>query len=90
MDILNQSFESAVQIVNNLKVKPTNEELLLVYGLFKQSKFGDNNTQKPGFMDFKGCKKWEAWDSVKGKEQNIAKQEYINLAMDLFKKYNQS
>ena len=87
MDVLNKSFESAIQIVNNLKVKPTNEELLLIYGLYKQSNFGDNNTQQPGFLDFKGAKKWEAWNNLKGKTSNEAKQVYINLAMELFKKY---
>lgn len=87
MDVLDKSFESAIQIVNNLKVKPNDNELLTVYGLFKQSKFGDNNTDKPGFFDFKGCKKWDAWESQKGKSQNEAKQQYINLSMELFKTY---
>lgn len=87
MDVLDKSFESAIQIVNNLKKKPCNEELLLIYGLFKQSKFGDNTTTQPGFLDFKGAKKWEAWNNLKGTNQNEAKQSYINLAMELFKKY---
>ena len=87
MDVLDKSFKSAVEIVNNLKQKPTNEELLQLYGLFKQSNLGDNNTNKPAFIDFKGCKKWDAWESLKGKSQNESKQEYITLAMNLFKNY---
>ena len=89
MDVLNKSFESAVQIVNNLKKKPNDEYLLTTYGLYKQSKFGDNNTSKPNFLDMKGCKKWEAWESFRGKSINQAKQEYINLSIQLFKNYGQ-
>lgn len=87
MEVLDKSFESAIQIVNNLKKTPSNEELLLIYALYKQGKFGDNNTTQPGFLDFKGAKKWEAWNNLKGKPQNEAKQSYVSLAMELFKKY---
>ncbi len=89
MDVLNQSFESAIQIVNNLKKKPSNEDLLIIYGLFKQAKFGDNNEPQPGFLDFKGSKKWEAWNNNKGTSENDAKQRYINKAMELFKTHGQ-
>jgi len=88
MDILNKNFESAVENVNNLKKKPTNEELLVLYGLFKQSKVGNNNTNKPNFLNFKESKKWEAWNKNNGKDQGLAKQEYINIANDICNKYN--
>lgn len=87
MDILDQSFDAAVEIVNNLKKKPSDEELLEIYGLFKQSKFGDNNETKPNFLNFKGCAKWEAWNKLKGKTQIEAKQLYITKATSLFNEY---
>ena len=89
MDVLNKNFESAIQIVNNLKQKPSNEDLLIIYGLFKQAKFGDNNEPQPGFLDFKGYKKWEAWNKNKGITEDEAKQNYINKAMELFKTHGQ-
>jgi diazepam-binding inhibitor (GABA receptor modulating acyl-CoA-binding protein) len=39
---------------------------LTLYGLFKQGVVGDNTTDKPGFLDFKGKAKWEAWTKNKG------------------------
>ena len=47
------AFETAA---NNIKssasrnVKMTNDELLQVYGLYKQATVGDNNTDKPSFI----------------------------------------
>ncbi len=41
------------------------DKKLEIYSLFKQGSIGNNNTARPGFMDFKGKAKWDAW---KGKE----------------------
>lgn len=32
---------------------------------------------RPGFMDFKGKAKWDAWDGRKGLAQDAAKEQYI-------------
>ena len=44
-------------------------------------------TEKPGFLDFKGKSKWEAWNSRKGMSQDDAKQAYIDKAQSLIEKY---
>lgn len=49
---LNQNFEIAINIVNNLKKRPTDTELLNVYKLFKQAKFGNNDTDEPSMISF--------------------------------------
>jgi acyl-CoA-binding protein len=46
--------------------KPSDNDLLTLYGLFKQGILGDNETAKPGMLDFKGKAKWEAWTKNKG------------------------
>jgi len=86
--VLDSNFKTSVNIVNNLKQTPPNEELLEIYGLFKQANIGDVNTSRPGMLDFKGKSKWDAWDKFKGTTQDEAKQLYINKSMELFKKYN--
>ena len=86
-NVLHQSFEKAIEIAGNLKKRPTNEELLNLYANFKQAKFGDNNTSRPGILDIKGKAKWDAWNNIKGTTCQDAMQNYINLSMDLFKKY---
>ena len=45
--VLNDNFNTSVNIVNNLKQMPSNEDLLQIYGLFKQANVGDVNTDRP-------------------------------------------
>jgi acyl-CoA-binding protein len=66
----------------------TDDELLQIYSLFKQGTVGNNNTEKPGMLDFKGKAKWEAWNKLKGKSKEQAQTEYIELARTLLAKYN--
>lgn len=51
-----QEFEKAAKEVNELKKKPSNDELLKLYGLYKQATVGDVNTGKRHI----GCKTWVA------------------------------
>ena len=48
-----EQFNQAANIVKNLRQKPDQEELLKLYGLFKQAKIGDNNKEKPSCLIFK-------------------------------------
>ncbi|KAA8905087.1 hypothetical protein DIURU_001515 [Diutina rugosa] len=73
--------------VNNLPTRPNNDELLKLYGLYKQATVGDNNTDKPGIMDFKGKAKWQAWEDKKGVSQEQAEADYIALVDELTAKY---
>ena len=43
-----KDFDNAVETVNNLTSKPSDETLLILYGLFKQATVGDCNTTRPG------------------------------------------
>jgi acyl-CoA-binding protein len=115
---MQDKFDAAAERVRN-QPGPDNDEMLELYGLFKQATVGDNNTRewvallgvsavrlqlfgpkpcrrqednaklaihpntqfiseivtvfgavgaaKPGLLDLKGKKKWEAWNSRKGK-----------------------
>lgn len=83
-------FEEAVILVQNLESKPTNNELLKLYGLYKQSKIGDNNTAKPDMFNLKGKMKWEYWKKENGKQKEEAMQEYIEFVVELIQKYNNS
>ncbi|XP_021948487.1 acyl-CoA-binding protein [Folsomia candida] len=80
-------FDTAAEQVKNLKGKPTDEELLDVYGLFKQATVGDVNTSRPGMLDLKGKAKWDAWNSRKGMSQDDAKSKYVDLVKTLVGKY---
>lgn len=84
------SFETAAAKIKesaNHNIKMSDDELLQVYSLFKQGTVGDNKTDKPGMLDFKGKAKWEAWNKLSGKSKDDAQKEYVALAKDLLNKY---
>ncbi|KAI8645438.1 acyl-CoA-binding protein [Parasitella parasitica] len=78
-----KAFKEASEEVKNLAKKPTDDDLLKLYALFKQTTVGDINTNKPGIFDMKGRYKWDAWNELKGKSQEDAQTEYIGLVKKL-------
>jgi len=80
---LNQLFEKAVSESKELSTKPSNEMLLKLYSLYKQSTEGDVNTEPPGAFDFVGKAKYEAWSSQQGKSKDDAMKEYVDLVEKL-------
>ncbi|XP_076250254.1 putative acyl-CoA-binding protein [Rhynchophorus ferrugineus] len=80
---LDERFNKAAENVKNLKSKPSDEDLLELYGLFKQATVGDVNTSAPGLLDLKGKAKWNAWNGRKGLSQDQAKEQYIAKADSL-------
>ncbi|KAF7384863.1 acyl-CoA-binding protein [Vespula maculifrons] len=84
---LDQKFEAAETAVKALTKRPTDEELLELYALYKQATIGDCDTPKPGIFDLKGKAKWEAWKSKKGNSKEAAKEAYIKHVGELMEKY---
>ena len=76
-------FELAAVKVKTPTESPSNENLLELYGLFKQATVGDNNTERPGMFDLKGNAKWDAWTSKNGMSSEEAEKEYIALVARL-------
>ncbi|ODQ63592.1 acyl-CoA-binding protein 2 [Nadsonia fulvescens var. elongata DSM 6958] len=81
--MVSATFEQKAEAVKTLTSKPSDETLLKLYGLYKQATVGDNNTSKPGVFDLKGKYKWQAWEDLKGKSQEDAEKEYIELVDSL-------
>lgn len=84
---LQQQFESAVARSKELTQRPSNEELLNLYGLFKQASEGDVTGDRPGGFDFKAIAKHDAWAELKGKSKEQAMQDYIALMDKLYQQY---
>jgi acyl-CoA-binding protein len=77
---LNSLFEKAVADSKLLSEKPSNETLLQLYSLYKQSTEGDVNVDAPANpFDFVSRAKYEAWSSLQGKSKEAAMQEYVDL-----------
>jgi acyl-CoA-binding protein len=70
MSDLNERFDAAVAQSKNLSERPDNVTLLQIYALYKQASAGDNAEKKPSFSDMVGRAKWDAWNKLKGTEQD--------------------
>jgi diazepam-binding inhibitor (GABA receptor modulator, acyl-CoA-binding protein) len=82
-----QQFEAAVGKSKEFTKRPSNEELLLLYALFKQGSEGDVRDERPKGFDFKAIAKHDAWVEQRGKGQETARQEYVSLVEKLHSQY---
>jgi diazepam-binding inhibitor (GABA receptor modulating acyl-CoA-binding protein) len=82
-----KEFLLAAEVVKKLKTKPSQEELLTIYGFYKQAVFGDNNNGEPGWLDFEGKKKHSEWLKHKGMANYDAEVNYITEVNSLIQKY---
>ena len=83
MKDLNSRFEQASIAVKSLPTRPDNDTMLKLYALYKQGSSGDVSGDKPGFFDFVGAAKYEAWERLKGLSSDDAKRQYIELVTQL-------
>ncbi|MEO5622187.1 MAG: acyl-CoA-binding protein [Dokdonella sp.] len=83
MSDLDSRFEQAAEDVKTLVERPDNDTLLKLYALYKQGSEGDVCGPKPGFFDFVGTAKYEAWGKLKGTRGDDAKQKYVDLVKKL-------
>lgn len=74
-----EQFQNAVARSRELKSRPSNEDLLQLYALYKQATEGDVTGDRPGGFDFKAIAKYDAWAEVKGKSKDEAMKEYVEL-----------
>jgi diazepam-binding inhibitor (GABA receptor modulator, acyl-CoA-binding protein) len=83
---LKDEFESAQARVRTLTRRPSNEQLLILYALFKQATEGDVHGEKPAMFDFKEAAKYAAWESLKGKPAGYCMEKYVALVGELLAK----
>lgn len=83
MDIKTQ-FEQAIANSKTLAEKPSNETLLQLYSLYKQSTEGDVSGEAPSNpFDFVNKAKYDAWAALKGKSSKESMQQYVDLVNKL-------
>ncbi|MCL1633534.1 acyl-CoA-binding protein [Luteimonas sp. SX5] len=83
MSDLQKRFEQATKDIQALPERPDNDTLLRLYALYKQGSEGDVSGDKPGFFDFVGTAKYEAWSKLKGTSQDDAMKKYVDLVKKL-------
>lgn len=56
----------------------TDKIRLVYYALYKQATEGDCKTPKPGFLDWTGRSKWNAWKELEGTSRYDAMRRYTS------------
>ncbi|CAN8313874.1 unnamed protein product [Cochlearia groenlandica] len=80
---LKEEFEEHAEKVKKLTTSPSNEDLLILYGLYKQATIGPVTTSRPGMFNMKERAKWDAWKAVEAKSTDDAMSDYITKAKQL-------
>jgi len=76
-------FTAAAASAKAFTKRPTDQELLELYGFYKQATMGDCSTDRPGMLDLKGKAKWDSWNGRKGMSREEAAKKYIALVATL-------
>lgn len=83
MTALRREFDQAAADIQRVGVRPDNDTLLKLYALYKQGSDGDLSRTQPGFFDFVGTAKHEAWAQLNGVSEDEAMRRYIELVHQL-------
>ena len=70
-------FDRATKKAFELPTRPSNEQLLEMYALFKQANEGDCEGKARGGL--KERAKWKAWNKVSGTTESEAMQRYCEI-----------
>jgi len=80
---LKTRFETAAEEVQELPKRPDNDTLLELYAFHKQANMGDVSGKRPGFTNFVGRAKYDAWAKIEGTSKKEAMQSYVDLVKRL-------
>ena len=80
---MEKSFQDAAARIKTRKTTPSNGDLLILYGLYKQATAGDCNVAQPWAVQIESRAKWEAWNKNKGMERMSAMRKYVDKVEEL-------
>jgi acyl-CoA-binding protein len=80
---LKAQFQQAAKDVMSLSERPDNDTMLRLYALYKQGSEGDVAGPRPGFFDFVGTAKYEAWEKLQGTSSEDAMKKYVDAVKKL-------
>jgi len=83
---LGNNFQVAVARINRMTEKQPDDVLLKLYGYYKVATVGKNTASRPGILNVKGRKKWEAWKEVESLTTEQAKAYYVQTVLDIVEK----
>ena len=72
-------FKEASVRIKTLTTRPSNEDLLGLYSLYKQASTGDASGKRPGALNMVARAKYDAWAGLKGTSPEQARERYVAL-----------
>lgn len=91
MSDLETRFQQAVESVRNAPAdgpyKPSNDDKLRMYGLYRQATDGDVQGKRPGMLNVIERAKYDAWAAMKGTPSEQAMQRYVDEVEAVRAKY---
>lgn len=83
LEELQETFDQASNYLKNIVGDLETEQLLYLYARFKQAKEGKCQTQRPGFFDFQGKQKWDAWSKLEDMSGSTAMEQYVQAMNEI-------
>ncbi|CAN6461308.1 unnamed protein product [Victoria cruziana] len=80
---LEEEFLEHAEKAKTLPDTTTDQDKLILYGLYKQATVGPVNTSRPGMFNLRDRAKWDAWKAVEGKSKEEAMSDYITKVKQL-------
>lgn len=74
---IEENFQKAAQDVQSLPQKPSNDDLLDLYSLFKQAEVGPATGKRPGALNIIARKKYDQWSALGQMTKSDAMEKYI-------------
>ena len=81
-----EEFLNASVRIKSLGSRPSNQELLQLYALFKQAQQGDASGKRPGALNMVARAKFDAWSGLKGTSAEEARSQYVALVESLLQR----
>ena len=85
---LNQMFQDSAALIKTKETLTSNDDLLILYGLYKQVTQGDCNTPQPWSVQVVERARWDAWFKYHGMDRNVAMEKYIEKVNELMNEQN--
>jgi len=83
LDDLSETFEHATKVVVQLASSLNSEQLLKLYGLYKQAKQGPCDIPRPSWYQLDARSKWDAWKSLGDKSCEEAMAGYVEAVDEI-------
>tara|TARA_Y100000389_G_scaffold144831_1_gene143255 strand:- start:20743 stop:21027 length:285 start_codon:yes stop_codon:yes gene_type:complete len=81
---LDNQFNMSCNLIKICPSRPSDKDLLYLYGMYKQAQIGNCTVDDPSKLNFEQYSKWNAWKQNYGIEKSVAKAFYINKVDEIY------